>query len=76
MKTQILQAITNLENFLTESQTILSHPYSAGLNVEKMLTDLQDFAKDLKTMVESLEDSEAAELIEEKNEAQNDKKVF
>ena len=69
MKTQILQAITNLENFLTESQTILSHPYSAGLNVEKMLTDLQDFAKDLKTMVESLEDSEAAELIEEKNEA-------
>ena len=67
MKTQILQAITNLENFLTESQTILSHPYSAGLNVEKMLSDLQDFAKDLKIMVESLEESSqpVAEMSEE-----------
>ena len=64
MKTQILQAITNLEAFLTESQTILSHPYSAGLNVEKMLTDLQDFAKELKTMVESLEEEPAAEMSE------------
>lgn len=66
MKIQILQAITNLENFLTESQTILSHPYSAGLNVEKMLGDLQDFAKDLKTMVESLE--EASEPVAEMSE--------
>ena len=57
MKTQILQAITNLEAFLTESQTILSHPYSAGLNVEKMLTDLQDFAKELKGMVEMIEET-------------------
>ena len=57
MKAQILQAITNLEAFLTESQTILSHPYSAGLNVEKMLTDLQDFAKELKGMVEMLEET-------------------
>ena len=67
MKTQILQAITNLENFLTESQTILGHPYSAGLNVEKMLTDLQDFAKELKTMVEALEEASepTAEMSEE-----------
>lgn len=61
MKGQILQAINNLDSFLADAEVILGHPYSTGLNVEKIIKDLKDYSKELRGMVEALEEASAPE---------------
>ena len=43
-----------LVNWVMEMKTISSNPYTNGLNVEKMLDDLQGYASDLVKKVEAL----------------------
>lgn len=56
MKQQLTQAIDNLENFLVNIESIDKHPYSRGVDVTKLIKDLEDYAKDLKNMVVQLPD--------------------
>lgn len=56
MKNQLLQAIDNLKNFLTNIESIDKHPYSKGVDVTKLIKDLQDYAKDLENMVNQIPD--------------------
>ena len=43
-----------LVNWISEMQTINENPYANGLNVERMLQDLQGFASDLVKDIEAL----------------------
>lgn len=56
MKQQLTQAIDNLENFLVNIESIDKHPYSRGVDVTKLIKDLEDYAKDLKNMIVQLPD--------------------
>jgi len=67
---KILNLITNLESFLGTIQSINNHPYSTGVDVEKLINDLQDYLKDMKAEVELIEElmPDTAEPEEEKGE--------
>lgn len=69
MKAQILQAIDNLKNFLTNIESIDKHPYSKGVDVTKLIKDLEDYAKDLEDMVKQIPD-----VIDTKEEETKPKK--
>jgi len=70
MKAQILQAINNLDTFLVDAEAILGHPYSTGLNVAKIIADLKDYSKELRGMVEELQEAvPTAEIAEETEKA-------
>lgn len=67
MKTKALEMIDNLQNWLQNINSIATHPYSAGVNVVKMLEDLGAFVEDLKGTIRSIEEVEIKE-----DEAKND----
>jgi hypothetical protein len=69
-KQKTLDLITNLESFLGTIQSINNHPYSTGVDVEKLINDLQDYLKDMKAEVALIEElmPDTAEPEEEKGE--------
>lgn len=56
-----------LVTWVKEMQAIVTNPYSNGLNIERVLKDLQGFADNLYSEVQKLktEDVEEAEVTEE-----------
>ena len=47
MKQQALDLVTNLDNFLMNIESIAKHPYSKGVDVEKLNDrDFKEFSKD------------------------------
>jgi predicted ATP-grasp superfamily ATP-dependent carboligase len=62
-KPEVLNLLTNLEGFLDNIKSINNHPYSTGVDVDKLVKDLQDYVKDMKAIVEQME-----ELIPDSNE--------
>ena len=74
MKQQLTQAIDNLENFLMNIESIDKHPYSKGVDVAKLIKDLEDYAKDLKNMVAQLPDEAIPEVEIAETEERNTKK--
>lgn len=71
MKQQLTQAIDNLENFLVNIESIDKHPYSRGVDVTKLIKDLEDYAKDLKNMIVQLPDEVVS--VEEDAETEGEK---
>lgn len=71
MKQQLTQAIDNLENFLVNIESIDKHPYSRGVDVTKLIKDLEDYAKDLKNMIVQLPDEVIS--VEENTETEGEK---
>lgn len=71
MKQQLTQAIDNLENFLVNIESIDKHPYSRGVDVTKLIKDLEDYAKDLKNMVAQLPDEVVS--VDENTETEGEK---
>ena len=55
---EVLNLITNLESFLDTIQSINSHPYSTGVDVDKLIKDLQDYLKDMTAVVEQIQELE------------------
>ena len=55
-KQEVLNLITNLDGFLTNIKSINEHPYSIGVDVNKLIKDLQDYLKDMKAVVEQIEE--------------------
>lgn len=56
MKERLAQAIENLEGFLLNIDSINKHPYSKGVDVDRLIKDLENYTKDLKSMVEKIEE--------------------
>lgn len=71
MKQQLTQAIDNLENFLVNIESIDKHPYSRGVDVTKLIKDLEDYAKDLKNMIAQLPDEVVS--VDENTETEGEK---
>ena len=57
-KPEVLNLITNLEGFLDNIKSINNHPYSTGVDVDKLIKDLQDYLKDMKAVVEQIQELE------------------
>ena len=57
-KPEVLNLITNLEGFLDNIKSINNHPYSTGVDVDKLIKDLQDYMKDMKAVVEQIQELE------------------
>ena len=74
MKQQLTQASDNLENFLMNIESIDKHPYSKGVDVTKLVKDLEDYAKDLKNMVAQLPDEATPEVEVAETEGKKAKK--
>ena len=55
-KQEVLNLITNLDGFLTNIKSINEHPYSTGVDVDKLVKDLQDYLKDMQAAVEAIEE--------------------
>lgn len=56
MKQQALDLVTNLDNFLMNIESISKHPYSKGVDVEKLIKDLRDYCNDLRQGIENIEE--------------------
>ena len=56
MKQQALDLVTNLDNFLMNIESIAKHPYSKGVDVEKLVKDLRDYCNDLREGIEKIEE--------------------
>ena len=67
MKEQAINMIENLFGFLDSIKSVALHPYGNGINVEKVITDLQDYARDLKETIEKIEEVPSTQA-EEKSE--------
>lgn len=63
-KEETLQLIENLNGFLDNIQSINNHPYSTGVDVNRLLHDLQDYLKDMKAVVEQINEVEESEQEE------------
>ena len=55
-KQEVLDLIANLDGFLTNIKSINEHPYSTGVDVDRLVKDLQDYLKDMKAVVEQIEE--------------------
>jgi hypothetical protein len=55
-KQEVLDLITNLDGFLTNIKAISEHPYSTGVDVNRLIKDLQDYLKDMKAVVEQIDE--------------------
>ena len=57
-KPEVLNLIDNLESFLDNITAINKHPYSTGVDVDKLIKDLQDYMKDMRAVVEQIQELE------------------
>lgn len=55
-KQEVLNLIANLDGFLTNIKSINEHPYSTGVDVDRLVKDLQDYLKDMKVAVEAIDE--------------------
>ena len=55
-KKEVLSLMANLQGFLTNIKTINEHPYSTGVDIDKLITDLQSYVKDMEAIVEEIEE--------------------
>lgn len=73
-KQEVLNLMANLEGFLINIKTINEHPYSTGIDVSKLVKDLQDYLVDMKAAVEAIEEVSVDFVGEpDKNEEKSDK---
>ena len=73
MKQEVLNLITNLEGFLNNIKSINEHPYSTGVDVNKLVDDLQDYLKDMKASVEKIDEVSADFVGEPDSPEENSK---
>ena len=57
-KQEVLNLINNLDGFLNNIKSINEHPYSTGVDVDRLVKDLQDYLKDMKAVVEDIQELE------------------
>ena len=55
-KQEALNLVKNLDGFLNNIKTISEHPYSKGVDVDRLVHDLQDYLKDMTTAIEAIEE--------------------
>lgn len=66
MKEQAINMVNTLDGFLNNVKNIATHPYGNGVNVDKVITDLQSFVNELRDCIEKIEEA-ANEPAKEEN---------
>lgn len=56
MKQELLQSLGNLKGFLLNIDSINKHPYSKGVDVDKLVKDLEDYVDEMKDIAEKIEE--------------------
>ena len=54
MKERAIQLTDNLHGFLLNIKTINEHPYSIGVDVNKLIEDLLAYADDMKSVISEI----------------------
>lgn len=57
-KQEVLNLIANLDGFLNNIKSISEHPYSTGVDVNRLVIDLQTYLKDMTAVVEQIQELE------------------
>ena len=57
-KQEVLNLINNLDGFLNNIKSINEHPYSTGVDVDRLVKDLQEYLKDMTAVVEQIQELE------------------
>lgn len=65
MKQQLIERLQTLTTFLNEVEVINNNPYSAGLDVKKVLSDLKGFTKETLEIAEQLPEEAPDEIEKE-----------
>lgn len=55
-KQEALNLVNNLDGFLNNIKTISEHPYSKGVDVNRLIKDLQDYLKDMAAAIEAIDE--------------------
>ena len=55
-KQEALNLVNNLDGFLSNIKTIHEHPYSKGVDIDKLIKDLQDYVKDMAAAIEAIDE--------------------
>ena len=61
MKEKAIQLTDNLHGFLLNIKSINEHPYSIGIDVNKLIEDLLAYANDMKSVISEINEAEAPE---------------
>jgi uncharacterized protein YukJ len=61
MKEKAIQLTDNLHGFLLNIKSINEHPYSVGVDVNKLIEDLLAYANDMKSVISEINEAEAPE---------------
>ena len=61
MKEKSIQLIDNLHGFLLNIKSIHEHPYSTGVDIDRLLEDLVTYVDDMRTAVSEINEAEAPE---------------
>ena len=61
MKEKAIQLTDNLHGFLLNIKSINEHPYSTGVDVNKLVEDLLAYADDMKSVISEINEAEAPE---------------
>lgn len=72
MKEQAINMVDNLKGFLDNIKSIAQHPYSNGVNVDKLIADLQSYADDLRRAIEKIEEN-TVNVGDQPNQEENSK---
>lgn len=66
MKEQVLSKIDTLSTFIAQmkglSNQLNSNPYAEGVNTDKIFGDIEDYLKEIRADIESIEESAPAEF--------------
>jgi hypothetical protein len=57
-KQEVLNLISNLDGFLNSIKSINEYPYSKGVDVDRLISDLQTYIKDMSSIVEQIQELE------------------
>ena len=57
MKEQAISMIDTLDGFLNNIKNVATHPYGNGVNIDKVIIDLQSFVNELRDCVEKIEET-------------------
>jgi hypothetical protein len=56
MKEKALQLTDNLHGFLLNIKSIHEHPYSVGVDVDKLVADLLAYTDDMKSVISEIQE--------------------
>ena len=68
MKEKAIQLTDNLHGFLLNIKSINEHPYSTGVDVNKLIEDLLAYANDMKSVISEINEVVVTDVTPENDQ--------